>query len=77
MQNKVYMYKKELYVCSPLPGDQDKGWHQVCLDIPHGYDRFQVAFEGISYGTQGDIAIDDVILSHGSCNLSSKVYLTI
>ena len=50
-------------------GLQGKHWMQGHIEITANSQPFQLVFEAIKgYNNQGIIAIDDVIVTHGSCS---------
>ena len=59
-------------------GSQNDTWYQAEMDI-QGNSSYQIVIEGVrGTGTKGDIAVDDISVSDGSCKgfvLSNTVFL--
>lgn len=50
-----------------ITGDQGDTWHRTSLNI-YTQQLFSITFEGIrGNGTKGDIALDDIMLTPGTC----------
>ncbi|CAI9725294.1 and LDL-receptor class A domain-containing 2-like [Octopus vulgaris] len=54
-----------------IKGDQQKGWILGMVEVPKMIENpYQIIFEGvIGTGPYGDIAIDDITVTHGECEV--------
>ncbi|GAB1608584.1 hypothetical protein Ahia01_001142600 [Argonauta hians] len=67
--HKTTVYDTDNYL--QIKGDQQKGWNLGMVEIPKLIDnKFQIIFEGvIGKGQHGDIAIDDIQIAPGECEV--------
>ncbi|BFZ04230.1 hypothetical protein BsWGS_07268 [Bradybaena similaris] len=58
-------------------GSMGSDWHQVILDLPQHTDIFDIQFiyEQMSPGNLNQLALDDIQVSKGKCNLEGKYHL--
>ena len=67
--------KQRLFMVS---GNQGERWSQAQVQIISDSRPFRLLFGAHrGFGYQGDMAIDDVVLRNGSCDIPGKVYIFI